>query len=98
MTKFWKIKNSPDIKLSLEKLNLNSNHIDILLEEGSDFIYYLNEQGYVFIGYNDNRKDDLFGNFGWCEDENFYLSYGYKYCGEINFRKEKILKLNGEFN
>ena len=27
----------------------------------------------------------------------FFISYGYEFCGVINLRKEKLLKLNGEF-
>lgn len=100
MKKFWKIRNNSDIKLCMEYLHVEPNYIEILLEETSDFMKYLNKDPKpkcVYISVDDNER--TYSVFGWFEDKDlsYMLSINYKYCGEINFRIEKLKKLNEQF-
>ena len=103
MKKFWRIRNDPDIRQCLNKLNVDEDYIKILLEEDSDFIKYLNEEPiprYVYITFNLERHRDINNYFGWMKDESFGILKGWQFCGEINMRKEKLTKLkklNGEY-
>ena len=93
MKKFWRINNNPDLKKSLESLNLTNIYIELLLDDVLDFKEYLEKFGHAYIGYNDSENHEIFTGYGWCEDYDFYISHGYFYCGEINLRKEKLLKI-----
>ena len=102
MKKYWRIQNTSDIKQCLQKLNVDSNYIEILLEDDSDFMRYLNDNPkYVYITYKDSDHKYYQGNiFGWIEEE--FIDYyskkeDWQFCGEINMRKEKLKKLNGDF-
>jgi hypothetical protein len=97
MKKYWKLQNTSDIKQCLQKLNVGSNYIEILLEEDSAFMIYLNESPkpkYVYITYKFEKY--LHNYFGWMEDESLGILNGWQFCGEINLRKEKLKKLNEE--
>ena len=58
-----------------------------------DPIKYLKISNKIIFG------NDKFGRFGWgeLEDYDWYIKVGYKYCGEINLRKEKLKKINEKF-
>jgi len=91
MGKIWKIPNNKDIRLALEYLKIEKSYINILLEEDSDFDKYLKEgNDYVLIIFD--------GTFGWVEYE-YFSEYKnkHKYCGIVDFRKNKLKKLNAKF-
>jgi len=89
MKKYWKITNS-DVRIKLESLNFDKNLIKVYLNETSIFMFELKKHQYVFVSYNDV---DII-KFGWNGiNETFYIENGYKYCGEVLLRKEKIKKL-----
>lgn len=104
MRKFWKILNNSDIENSMRYLHVNSDYIKVLLEEDSEFMKYLNKNNpkYVHIsqsdtnGYKLNYNLDNFEGFGWGQEDDidFFISYNYEFCGIIDFRKEKLKKLN----
>lgn len=74
--------------------------IEILLEEDSDFMKYLNENPkpkYVYITYKLEKHQDINNYFCWMEDESLGILQNWQFCGEINMRKEKLKKLNGDF-
>ena len=102
MKKCWKIRNDADIKRCLFKLNVNEYYINIILEEDSDPMCYLNQipkPNYIYIAHEpDYRGSGL--EWGWFEEEYFndpIVQKKYKFCGEINMRKEKLEKLNEKF-
>ena len=55
MKKFWRIANNPDIKSSLEKLKVDPEYIEMLLEDTSGLMYHIKEQNprHLLIFYND---------------------------------------------
>lgn len=88
----------------MQYLDVKSNYIEILLEEDSAFMRYLEKRPmYVYICHSDSDynyfNSNDFGGFGWGEDVHldFFISENYEYCGEINLRKEKLQKLSGKF-
>ncbi len=95
MRKYWRIRNDADIEQCLHKLNVDKDYIKIILEEDSNPMLYLNQTpkpDYIYIIY---RSD-----WGWGWDEEYSMSPGYQFCGEINMRKEKLKrleKINGEY-
>ena len=89
--KFWKIYNNSDIRLCLKKINMPNNYSNIILDDFSDMIKQLKEVGYAYVLYNSKEK-----RWGWSEDAEYLERNSYKNCGDINLRKEKILKLNGK--
>lgn len=98
MKKYWRIRNDADIELCLHKLNVGSDYIKILLEEDSDFMKYLNTKAeYVYITYKLEKHQDIHNYFCWMEDEGLGLLHNWKFCGDINLRKEKLKKINGRF-
>jgi len=105
MKRFWKILNNFDIENCMRYLDVKSNYIEILLEEDSVFMRYLEKRPmYVYIcqsdddhNYFENSND--FGGFGWGEESHFdfFISENYEFCGTIDLRKEKLKKLSGKF-
>lgn len=98
---FWKIRNNADIILSLKYLKVNESYLKLILEDDSEFDKYIKTNPeYVCISYT-IMPDFDYNGFGWFEGEeediNFMISKGYIFKGEVNFRKEKLLKLNGKF-
>ena len=99
MKKCWRIQNNTfaDIKDSLYKLKVEEEYINIILEDDSDPMRYLNQNPkprYFYISYNGDNK-----HWGWFEEEYFNSKWlkTYEFCGEINMRKEKLKKINGEY-
>lgn len=99
--KIWKIRNNTDIKYAMIHIQVRPEYINFLLSIDSDFMYYLDGKDgntkpkYVYVGWiekNEGWFNDK--NWGWFEENNTEILLRYKYCGEINLRKEKIKKLN----
>jgi hypothetical protein len=87
----------------MEYLKVRPDYIHILLEEGSDFMEYLNDNPkpkYVYISCTKSKSSSWFEGDGfdwsWFEEdyEKHMSSQGCKYIGEINLRKEKLKKIN----
>jgi hypothetical protein len=81
----------------MEYLKVKPDYIHILLEDGSAFMEYLNENPKPKCVYISHTIEYDF-NWGWFEDDDVYineiLSDGtHIYCGEINLRKEKLKRL-----
>lgn len=91
MKKYWKVR-AEDFKQSLEKIGVNSNYINILIDPVNDPMKYLKNSKYIYISYNSHSHC----SFGWEKIENvdFYINNNYEFAGTINLRKQKLDKLN----
>lgn len=96
MKKYWKVRYDSDIKNKLKYLKLPDYYIDILLDEFSSSMEYLKTSKFINISYDSTFDYD--NKCGWfecnTESEKFMKEKGYKYVGEVNLRKEKILKIS----
>lgn len=105
MKKFWKIRIDNNLRQKMEYLKVSKNYIEILLDDYSEFMDYVNypdEFKFVIISLNGihhkySHNYDYNWSWGGEGDYNWYIEKGYKYCGEINLRKYKLKKLNAGF-
>lgn len=99
MKKVWKVKNDLDIEFCFEKIGMSNEYMEILLEDDSDFSNYLKTSDWVYICYDDEHDSHHCTlGFGWFEFgylEEFSSYSNFEYLGEINLRKEKLLRING---
>lgn len=98
MKKFWKAKyiNNSDFRLILKKLGFNTTLINIYAEENSYVYLYLKTNNYILLSIDDSESSY---DHGWNElnDFDWYINNGYKYCGMIHTRKEKLEKINNKY-
>ena len=97
MKKFWVLIKGGDIIQKMEYLKIPSNVIKYLYGiENSDLMVYIKSKYSKKFIISFELYDELNEEWGWGEYEDYgwYIRNGYKYKGEINLRKYKLLKLN----
>lgn len=97
MKKFWKIKNDKYVNEKLKYINVGTDFIASLNSGQSELSFYIDSEKNIKHFYVSFNEDSLYDQkWGWGEENDYewYTSNSYQYAGEVNLRKDKLLKIN----